>query len=99
MAVLIPVKPGKEEYIPPPGGKAKWGWRDLQAVVGGTFELLFPSESYARAGAVTQVLVVHEEGKVLGLPVNKDATELWQTWGGRGKLRGPCLLVKSQEIE
>ena len=96
MAVLIQVAGWMERVEPPRANKsAKWGYRDLQRIVGGVFEILYPRHSKD----CTQVLVVHEEGAVLGLPVNVEATSLWKTWGGRGSLRGPALLVKAAEIE
>lgn len=96
MAVLIPVTGAMTPMKPPRSNKtAKWGYRDLQQVVGGVFEILYPRHSKD----CTQVLVAHEEGAILNLPVNVEATSLWQTWGGRDSLRGPVLLVKLAEIE
>jgi len=94
MAVLFPVG-GGQEHLHPPGDKPKWGWKDLQKVVGGTFKILFP----LHRKDCGQVLVVHEAGDLLGLPLNAEATDLWKTWGGKERLRGPVLLVKSEDIE
>lgn len=101
MAVLFPVK-GNLEHLPSPRESApttqrskKWGYKDLQQVVGGTFEVL---TSRARADC-QQILIVNENARLLDLRVNPMASELWQAWGGRGVLRGPVLLVKVSEIE
>ena len=101
MAVLFPVK-GNLEHLPSPRESApttlrskKWGYRDLQEVVGGTFEVL---TSRVRADC-QQVLIVNEDARLKDLPVNPTATELWQAWGGQGVLRGPALLLKTVEIE
>ena len=95
MAVLFPVGGIAEHITSPRKDSAKWSYRELQQVVGGYFEVLFP----LHRDDCRQVLVVHEEGRLLGLPVNAEATELWRTWGGSNVLCGPVLLVKSSEIE
>ena len=95
MAVLFPVK-GLPEYLHSPNpASAKWGYRDLQQVVGGTFEILYPIVN----PHCDRVMIVNEEARIRQLPWNEEASELWKRWGGRERLRGPVLLVKSSEIE
>lgn len=54
------------------GGK-KWTPQELQAIVGGPIEVV-PGTDWGMSGVPK--MLVHEEGRILGLPTNRPATRL-----------------------
>jgi hypothetical protein len=58
---------------------------ELQTLVGGYIEELTATEN--------RLLVVNEDGKELGLPVNQAATELWLDNHGHDAVRGVAVLM------
>ena len=73
--------------------------KSAQEFVGGYVEgISFPNGDY---------LIVNEEGKLRGLPVNEDATKLWRTTFTKDKylfgyddwVSGPAILIKKQALK
>lgn len=66
----------------------------MQSIVGGYFEcatsMLDPT--WARELVERIVLVINEEGKLKGLPVNEKATELFY-WAGMDVIAGTAILL------
>ena len=70
-----------------------------QEFVGGMVQgIQFPNGDY---------MIMNEEGKLLGLPVNEDATRLWRTTFTKDKylvgyddwVSGPAILIKKQALK
>jgi hypothetical protein len=70
-----------------------------QQFVGGMVEgITFPNGDY---------MIINEEGKMLGLPVNEQATKLWREtftkdkylWGYDDFVVGPVILIKKQALK
>ena len=70
-----------------------------QEFVGGYVEgITFPNGDY---------LIVNEEGKLMGLPLNPEATLLWRAtftkdkyiWGHDDFVAGPAILIKKQALK
>ncbi len=71
MAILI--KPnGTKSWVRPANGK-EFELEEIQALVGGYIEIISLNES--------EVMVVNEEGKLLGLPINRKASQ--KAWRSR----------------
>lgn len=86
MATLIR-STGEKEEVKPAKGK-KFSLTELQRYVGGFIEIL----NTAQKGKLW--LVVNEEGKLKGLPVNIEASLLYE----RDTILGDVLLVERGEI-
>lgn len=66
------VKTTGEVSEPKPAKGQKFTYKELNGFVGGLIQIVpFPR----RRGYI----VVHEEGKLIGLPVNEKATDIWKT--------------------
>ena len=65
--------------------------KELNDIVGGCIELVtLPNDEF---------MVVNEEGKIRGLPVNDNATEIYQRKIGRWDyIVGDCLICKTSQI-
>lgn len=64
---------------------------ELQAIVEGHIELVYLPNN--------QLMVVNEEGKLMGLPYNENATEIYQERAYKGDfLVGDVLICKNSEI-
>ena len=70
-----------------------------QKVVGGMVEgIPFPNGDY---------LIINEEGKIIGLPINKEATKLWRETFTKDKYAfgyddfvvGPAILIKKDALK
>ena len=70
-----------------------------QEFVGGMVQgIQFPNGDY---------MIMNEEGKLLGLPVNEDATRLWRATFTKDKylfgyddwVSGPAILIKKQALK
>ena len=75
MKVLI-VEPRKSPYA----AKIDSGLESLQKIVGGTIQAVYPFEDEA-------ALICNDEGKLLGLPLNRPL------WDGADVLAGPGFLA------
>ena len=73
--------------------------KQAQEFVGGMVQgIQFPNGDY---------MIMNEEGKLLGLPVNEDATRLWRTTFTKDKylfgyddwVSGPAILIKKQALK
>ena len=70
-----------------------------QKFVGGMVEgIIFPNGDY---------LIINEEGKIIGLPINKEATKLWRETFTKDKYAfgyddfvvGPAILIKKDALK
>jgi hypothetical protein len=75
------------------------GLKSAQEFVGGYVQgIEFPNGDY---------LIVNEEGKLLGLPVNEEATKLWRDTfdndnyiiGRKDVVAGPAILIKKKALK
>ena len=75
------------------------GLKSAQEFVGGYVEgITFPNGDY---------LIVNEEGKLMGLPVNEEATKLWRDTfdndnyitGRKDFVAGPAILIKKKALK
>jgi Domain of unknown function (DUF3846) len=66
------IEPNGHVYAVKPANGTDFSLEELQGFVGGYIQVIEPP---SRCGAV---LVVNEEGKFQGLPVNRLATAMWQ---------------------
>ncbi len=72
---------------------------EMQTIVGGYVEVIYPE---SRTGAI---MVVNEEGKLIGLPRNLMATRIWQDQADPGSQRmadhvcGDVLLCHRTQID
>ena len=73
--------------------------KEAQEVVGGYVEgITFPNGDY---------LIINEEGKLIGLPLNPEATALWRATfdndnyitGRKDFVVGPAILIKKQALK
>ena len=73
--------------------------KEAQAFVGGYVEgISFPNGDY---------LIINEEGKLIGLPLNPEATALWRATfdndnyvtGRKDFVVGPAILIKKQALK
>jgi hypothetical protein len=81
------LKANNEAPLVEPEGET-WTIKELQELVGGHWELLgVPSKD--------RVLVVNELGKLLNLPLNKNATDLYQ----RDTIVGDAVITMKELIE
>ena len=76
--------------IEPKNGK-DFQLKELNEIVGGYIELVtLPNDEY---------MVVNEEGKMWGLPVNANATAIYHSKIGRcDYIVGDCLICKTSQI-
>ena len=73
--------------------------KEAQEFVGGYVEgITFPNGDY---------LIINEEGKIIGLPINKEATKLWRETFTKDKYAfgyddfvvGPAILIKKDALK
>ena len=73
--------------------------KSAQEFVGGMVEgITFPNGDY---------LIINEEGKIIGLPINKEATKLWRETFTKDKylfgyddfVVGPAILIKKDALK
>lgn len=69
---------GKEMEISPNDGK-KFTIKELQHLVGGTVDIQMKPRSGGKRGA-RQCMIVNDNGKLTGLPINAMASKIWQEW-------------------
>lgn len=76
--------------IEPKNGK-DFQLKELKDIVGGYIETVtLPNDEF---------MVVNEEGKIMGLPVNINATEIYHRKIGRWDyIVGDCLICKTSQI-
>lgn len=84
----ILIKDGTMRPIAPMNGRDYTLW-EMQNFVEGYIETL-------RVGK--KILVVNEEGKVLGLPINKVATDIIVNDGYSDYICGPAMLIHPSHI-
>lgn len=90
MAKLIKVN-GETEEVSPKNGTS-FELEELQKMVGGLIQILATDENL--------LFVMNEEGKVLGLPANHKATEIFQKeFKTSDFLVGDVLICNDNEIE
>ena len=81
MKVLM-VEPGKSPYA----AEIESGLKSLQAAVGGDIQAVYPYEDPV-------ALICNEEGKLMGLPLNRalfdDDGHIYDRWSWRGKFYRP----------
>jgi hypothetical protein len=82
------IKASGEETRLFPNGK-KWSLKEMQNKVGGYVEMIFRTSM-----SQDYVMVVNEEGRLCGLPVNQQASEV----AGR-MIVGDVLIVPRKEIQ
>jgi hypothetical protein len=76
--------------IEPKNGK-DFQLKELNDIVGGYIELVTLTND--------EFMVVNEEGKIMGLPVNANATEIYHREVGRWDyIVGDCLICKTSQI-
>lgn len=85
---------GVIEPVAPADGRS-FSAEEINRIVGGHFEIVHTA---GKAGAL---LVMNEDGKMLGLPVNQTATALLDEAGGCAfdLVVGDCLLCFPDQIE
>ena len=89
---------GTVQEVAPRNGKA-FKLREMQRMVGGDIEICYPP---SKAGAI---MVINTDGKILGLPLNRLATEMWQEFCQAGSARsgdpivGDVLLCHDCQVE
>jgi len=64
--------------------------RELQDLVNGMIEVISLNHG--------EIMIVNEEGSLFGLPVNQQATALFNAKVGPGKIVGPALICKSEMV-
>lgn len=62
---------GKSARALPLDGKKSFGLKQLQDIVGGTIDIHGLPKS-------KKVMIVNEEGKLIGLEINKEASRIWR---------------------
>jgi len=102
MAKLIKVD-GTEKKVFPVNGK-KFGLTELREMIGGTIQIqLKPT----RGRGAKQCIVINDNGQLIGLEINKKASEIWREWYPNGecpyndykKLVGDVLLCGWNQIQ
>ena len=73
--------------VEPKNGK-KFSLEELQAFVGGYIEIAYPPHK-------SKVLVVNEEGRLIGLPVNEAASAIYK----REPIVGDALFCEFKQIQ
>jgi hypothetical protein len=91
MAEILRVN-GTREPVAPEGGSPVFELRQLQRIVGGYIEI----QPLRVTGGW---LVLHEDGKGVGLPVNAAATALWLANGGQDPIVGDVLICARGQLE
>ena len=90
MAVIYKANGEKQEVTPENGKDFKL--KQLQKIVGGLIEIFKLGNG--------EIMVINEEGKLLGLPYNQDATTLYQNrFGAFDFVVGDVLVCKDNEVE
>jgi hypothetical protein len=74
-----------------PANKKDFTLKELQAIVGGYIEMVFLNNG--------QIMVVNEEGKLEGLPLNVRATEIIRRNGKEDTIVGDVLVCPSKMIK
>jgi len=91
MATLF--KPDGSQCEVEPKNGTDFKLEELQEFVGGYIEIVHPQDRRRQRG---RILVVNEEGKLLGLPVNARASEIYSA--PFDVIMGPALLCKDGEV-
>lgn len=82
---------GEVETVEPKNG-TDFQLEELQAVVGGYIECL-------PLYGTNEIMTCNEEGKILGLPLNRKATEIIADNGYKDCIVGDVLVCKEEEIK
>lgn len=82
---------GRIETVGPKNGK-DFQLEELQAVVGGYIECL-------PLAGTKEIMTVNEEGKLQGLPPNRNATRIIRGQGYEDYIAGDVLVCKEEEIK
>lgn len=82
---------GEVETIEPKNG-TDFQLEELQAVVGGYIECL-------PLAGTNEIMTVNEEGKLQGLPLNRNATQIIREHGYEDWIAGDVLVCKEEEIK
>lgn len=83
---------GTTETVEPASKKKGFELEYLQRLVGGPIEIV--------PLTAKEIMVVNEEGKIYGLPVNDEATQRFITSTGRyDVIAGDVLVCKSSEMK
>jgi len=65
---------------------------ELQTIVGGYIEIVWLPNN--------EIMVVNEDGKLMELPINQEATKIYQNaFGYNDVIVGDVLLCKSNQVE
>lgn len=81
------MKAGAPRVFVEPKNGTDFSLEELQKIVGGYIEIVNLNEEY--------IMVVNEEGKLLGLPINSGATIMAQ----RGLIVGDVLVCRREEVK
>ena len=92
MATIIRAN-GKREYLTGTGPNKTLTLEQMQEVVGGFIELVLSP------AARQYFMVVNEEGKLTGLPINYGATALARDEGVNDVIVGDAILISTGEVE
>lgn len=91
---IIRAKDGAEEEAAPAG--VTFELEELQKIVGGYIEM--HPLGYLPDGSA-MCMILNEEGKLLNLPVNGKATELWwMIYGPTDTIYGDVLVCRQEEL-
>lgn len=82
---------GEVETVEPKNG-TDFQLEELQAVVGGHIECL-------PLYGTNEIMTVNEEGKLQGLPPNRNATQIIREQGYEDWIAGDVLVCKEEEIK
>ncbi len=80
------ITPTTVETIEPKYG-TNFTLEELQQYVGGYIEILHPPSKY------NAILIINEEGKLLNLPLNPLASQIWQDGSDKGSPRSDDFVV------
>ncbi len=83
---------GSRETVTPASKKKGFEYEFLKTTVGGYIEVVSLSEH--------TIMVINEEGKLLGLPINKAATEIFrENTQSSDYICGAVLICGSKEVK
>lgn len=104
MALILP-NDGTPSYTITPATQPTWFTQDgmtltaMQQLVGGYIEHVGLVPAVLIDGTLYTHMVVNEEGKLQGLPLNRAATLIAQLVGRQDVIVGSALLLTSKELQ
>lgn len=93
------ISPDGTVRVVTPANGTDFSLEELQEFVGGDFQIISPPS------ATGAIIVCNEEGKLMGLPRNEIATQMWQEHAEPGTPRledevvGTVLLCHTSQVE